>query len=360
MKSKFFLSCGICLIVASSCSSFRAEQSDVKLTKDVFDKNQKVLKSENIQLNDSLCDPTCFYVLRDTLALVINQPQCEYIMEFYSLKSRRLIARIAPVGQGPDELTSSCSLVEKENDSILYIRDRNSCYKLSIDSMLKYKRLMPLSKFKLSPDVHNYCEICMLGDTKYIAYNIWYLDSSEYNNKVPKLKIYDIHDNKGHNVGDLPYFVASVNGAHLFRVNQTGQIWAADIHRDKIEIINDSLRTVKKIEGPDFYVPRYKRVDSNAPIKFITFKNDKEIRAYSNFAVTSQHVYLVYEENDCFDGEHLKPVKIAKFDLKGNFICSYRTDRYIYSISVDKDEKYLYGATKTSTRSQAEFVRFKI
>lgn len=359
-KTLLLLGCSICLIMASSCSNkSQTEQGDIKLTKEVFDKNQKMLKSEKILMNDSLCNPTCFYVLRDTLALVINQSQCERLMEFYSLKSRKLIAQVAPVGQGPDELTS-CTLLEKEDDSILYIRDQNICYKLSVDSMLKYKRLMPLAKFKLSPDVHNYGEICMVGDKKYVAYNLWYLDSPEYNNKVSKLKLYDIYDESGHNMGDLPYFVAPVNGAHLFKVNKTGQIWVADMHRDRIEIVDDSLKTVRTIDGPDFYNPQYKQTESNAPIRFISFKDEKEIRTYSGFAVTSKHVYMVYEGKNSFDEKHLNPVQIAKFDLEGNFISSYQTDRYIYSISIDKNEEYLYGATKTSILSQTEFVRFKL
>lgn len=342
-----------------SCNRVAEKQEDVKLTMEEYNKNQTSIKSETIQMKDSLCDPTIYQLVRDSLILVFNQPHCDYLMEFYSLNSGKIVAQVAHVGQGPDEL-NSCTFLERMGDSILYVRDQSFCYKLSIDRMLKTGRLSPLAKFKLSPDAHTNAEICMLGDSKYVAYNIWYLDNTQYNNKVPMLNIYNINDESGHSMGELPYFVAPVNGAHLFRVPQTGRIWVADMHKDKIEIKDDSLKTVRTIEGPDYFAPKYKLADSSAPIKFVSFQGDKECRAYSSFCVTSRHVYLVYEGNEKFDMEHLQPVKISKFDLDGNFICSYKTDRYILSISVDKDEKYLYATSRTSAQSQAVFVKYKL
>ena len=52
---------------------------------------------------------------------------------------------------------------------------------------------------------------------------------------------------------DFPFFVASVNGARLFKNPQTQELWTADMHRDAIRIYNDSLKQIRELVGPDHF-----------------------------------------------------------------------------------------------------------
>lgn len=69
---------------------------------------------------------------------------------------------------------------------------------------------------------------------------------------------------------DFPFFVASVNGARLFKNPQTQELWTADMHRDAIRIYNDSLKQIRELVGPDHFSPEYTRRQIDAPVAFVT------------------------------------------------------------------------------------------
>ena len=104
---------------------------------------------------------------------------------------------------------------------------------------------------------------------------------------------------------DFPFFVASVNGARLFKNPQTQELWTADMHRDAIRIYNDSLKQIRELVGPDHFSPEYTRRQIDAPVAFVTFADECDYHAYTDYYITDKHIYLVYEGNKHFDMKNL-------------------------------------------------------
>ena len=312
---------------------------------------------------DSLLNPTAFYLMYDTLVVVQNQPNCDYLIEMYSLTTRERVGKFAPKGGGPDDYLSCLCFVRSGSDSVINLIDQQLeiCHIVQVSSSIATERLQERKRFRYNPEIHPYSDICIPNDTHYIGYNMWYLNSPKYNNHVPAIKRYAIEDQQNSRI-EHAYFVASVNNARLAVSPITGEIWLLDSHQDKISIYNDSLQIVKILSGPDGYRIFYSDIQTNIPTPFVTFADNKMYRSYTNYTCTDKHIYVIYEgvNGTNFNPEDLKPVEVLKFDWMGNLLCIYKIDRYIYTISVDSREEYLYCTARTSYLDEAYFFKYKL
>jgi hypothetical protein len=319
---------------------------------------------------EDLLHPAAFHVMYDTLVVVQNQPDCEHLIEMYSLAGRTPVGRFAQKGGGPDDFLSCTCFVPAGNDSVIYALDQNSgTYSIiHVPLTLAEKRLHISRRFRYSPELHPQTEIIPAGEGHYIGYNFWYIGSDRYSNRVPALKKYaipapDDYSATQPQLTDYSNFVASVNTARLARNPLTKHIWFFDGHRDRIAIYDDSLNAVRTISGPDHYSVSYDAAQSNLPISFVTFGEGKTYRAYSGYTVTDKYIYVIYEgvNGSAFDPDDLpQSTEVFRFDPEGNLVCSYTLDRFIYTVSVDSSDRYLYCTARTSATEEAHFLRYRL
>jgi hypothetical protein len=237
-------------------------------------------------------------------------------------------------------------------------------YEIHLESTLRDKRLHVLSKFPYDPNIRQGSGIYRINDERYIGYNMWYLDDPAYNNNVEALSLYPITREAPapYDLSDYSYFVAPVNDAHIYVNASDKEIWLLDGHKDKITIYDDSLRIRRTLVGPDHYEPTYNSQQANIPMPFINFPEDKYYGAYLGYTVTDRHIYTIYQgiNGGKYDMENLPPVEVFKFDKKGNPITRYQLDRYVYTISVDSREKYMYATSRYSAGESATLVKYQL
>jgi hypothetical protein len=320
---------------------------------------------------EDLLNPAAFYVMYDTPVVVQNQSNCDRLIEMYSLNGKTRIGQFAAKGAGPDDFISCSCRIYSGADSLICLIDEGK-YAFSVVDVprtLADGKLYFRQRFRYDPEIHPLSDICIVDDGHYIGYNMWHIDSREYSNRLPALKKYamdepDDSSAKEANMPDkYPWFVASVNDARLAVHPRRKEIWLLDGHRDKIDIYSaDSLQIVKTISGPDGYRLSYTDVKSNGNIRFVTFRDEKTYRAYTNYTCTEKYIYIIYEgvNGGAFNPEDLQPVEVLKFDWDGNPVCDYKLDRFIYTISVDSREEYLYCTTRTSYKESAGFLKYKL
>ena len=350
------------IFVAVSCTQQKSSFDRVVFSREDFG-NQIYLDNPYEIVIDSLLNPANFIVMNDSVLVVGNQDNCEYLLEIYSLNTRQLLARFITKGSGPNEMSACAVNIHSNASAEFHLQDINTklYYTVNLDSILKNNRLQILSKFKYSSDILSTMDLCLLDSVRYIGYNMWYLNSDKYDNHISSpLHVYMKNEESKKGINEYDYFVASVNGAYCFKNPVTNHIWAADMHSDIIRIYDDSLNQIRSIEGPDNFKPQYIQKQSNAPINFVVFADDFDYRTYSDYFVTDKYIYLVYEGNKYFDIKDLKPVEIFKLDFDGNLICNYKFDRYVYSISVDKSERYLYCASRKSVMEPPIILKYTL
>lgn len=207
---------------------------------------------------------------------------------------------------------------------------------------------------------HVQSDICVVDDSSYVAYNIWYVDDPEFSNGVEAPLQRYAKNKLPKDEGFMEYFVAPVNGARIFYNHRRHEIWAMDLHKDRISIYNDSLQLQKEMIGPDNLQPQYTQVESNAPFAFISFTGGQSYMGYIDYCLTREHVYLIYSGDTRYSPEALQPVDVFKLKYDGTLECIYHLDKHLLTISVDSKEEYLYGTARNALDGYSVFVRYKL
>lgn len=319
-----------------------------------------------LNIDIATCDAGAFYLLKDSLILAQNSPSNASLIDLYSLKNKNRTAQLILKGRGPDELLRCSSIILSAAPDIFYISDGESLYTVNTDSTLSHKKIRPVSSFRYAhEDLHPYMNVCPLDSCCYVGYNMWYIDDPVYNNnQIPRLSRFSHDPGRNISKGKNEAFPGPVNGASLFTSPDRQQIWLADWHKDIITICDTSLHTLKQIIGPDNLNPEYTTFD-NPALKMVVFPEDRTYRAYSGFACTPEHVYLIYEgvadvKAMDFEKNPLPPVKIFQFTWDGNLVCSYQLDRYITTLSVSSDEKSFYCTAKDTMYGEAKLLVYNV
>lgn len=128
----------------------------------------------------------------------------------------------------------------------------------------------------------------------------------------------------------------------------------------RISVYDDSLNVVFTLTGPDHFQMGYEVIQSNSPIPFVSFTGGRNIHAYVDYFLTDKHIYLLYEGTEHFNPMQLSPVEMFKLDYKGNLLCRYQFDRYVYSISVDRSERHLYCASRKTLEEPPVILRYAL
>ena len=346
-----------CLLFISCNTSKKADI--VKITRDSF-KTSFVLTNPKEIIIDSLLYPDCFNIMYDSIIVVQNNYKCEYLLELYSLNSLQSLGKFVKKGNGPGEMSSCRVSIHSSTNPVFTLEDRNKnfLYQVNLDSMIRKQKLYVEKKIHLiNPNFNPYFNVISLDGKNYLGNNMWYMNDKEYTNSN-KPFIYN-SSAEAPNYNKLT-FVGAVNGSILIPLKKEKRIIAADSHIDNIKILNDTLGLIKEISGPDFYTPTYVVAKNDYPGKFIDFGDHKSFKTYIGYTLTDKFVYLIYNGTDSYDPSKLTPVEVFKFDFEGNPISRYKLDRYLYSISIDTKNGYLYGTSKISYEESRVLIRYKL
>jgi hypothetical protein len=362
MKKSCVLTLSLVAILMEGCfGPEKNVESNRLFLREDFKETRILSNPEEIVIEDMLY-PASFRIMDDSLLLASNQPVCESLLEVYSLNTLKLVKQLVKKGSGPGEMLSCDLGLHSNQTEEFFVRDLNSntCYVVNWDGLLRQPRFESSSHFHVSSEVSMGADICLMPNNRYVGCHMWYLEDRDFSNvESPLLNLHRGYDG-GKSMGDYPFMVASVNGSLLFIHPVTNRLWSLDMHRDMIRIYNDSLKQVASLAGPDNFSPTYTKRAINAPVAFVTFADEKYYSSYIDYYLTDKHIYLVYQGTEHFNPKALSPVEIFKMDFSGNLLCIYKMDRYVYSISLDSSEEYLYCASRTSLEEPPVLLKYKL
>ena len=99
----------------SSCTPQKEVAGDVSFSREDFQTTKELSNPQEIAI-DSLLNPAGFRVMNDSVLVVVNQPNCEFLLELYSLNTLQPLAQLITKGNGPGEMFS-CALGLHSNAS---------------------------------------------------------------------------------------------------------------------------------------------------------------------------------------------------------------------------------------------------
>ena len=353
------------------CSCKLSKEDIYRFTRDDFEKTVILQNPETIVLSDDnyVTDPVNYFLIRDTLVLVLNQPNSESLLDLYSLTTGNLLARLVLRGRGPNEFISCYPIIHSNQlSNFIITTDENSCYFIDVESTIANRRLHVTNSLEYwNPNLHPRIEICVLDSDSYIGYNLFYANRSEFNpNGIPEFEEYHFTTGRESNtdihIYENRFFPGSVNGASIFQDSNSKNIWVADLHSDVVAIYDSNLALIKKFVGPDNYQIGYSSVKSaNSDYNFVVFQNDKNYLAYLDYFYNEKYLYLLYASQNGIDSRQQSPPpsEIFKLSWNGELLCNYKLDRFAYSLAVSDDERYIYCVSRDSM-GFANFLRYEL
>ncbi|WP_148296671.1 hypothetical protein [Phocaeicola paurosaccharolyticus] len=326
-------------------------------------KQAKILtKFEKIDISIS-AEPYCVRLLNDSVILVNNTYwNNTMLVELYSLKNNRRFSVPIVSGKYKQGIPDCICILNSNADNFFKVNVMcdNTIYTVNADSILKHGIFCFDSQFSYLNISDDRSDIFLTDSMHYVAHNIEYINDSLYNNGYSS-PLFKGKINPDTLVStEYNYVNSDVNGVLIFFNNKTKEIWSADLYSDKISIYDNSLNVIKTIDMHENIKPSYVINDKKVGVtnQFIKFKA-KKIKTFTDYFITSNHVYLTYVGRKEKKSEETY-MEVFKLDLYGNLITDYIVNRYIYSISVDKSEKYLYCLTNQKGRKAPVLLKYEL
>lgn len=309
-----------------------------------------------------------YTIIQDTLALVnywSNDRQ--YLVDIYNLKDKKVVKRIAKNGAEDDSFLSTQIQHRNSSNNDFLIKDitKRIVAEYNIDSLLGSDFYMP-SYFNIpsfEKDVEFY------GNDSLVLFNSYYLEiDNKPLNKRSDSPIMFLKKNTASKENSLrldkyftpEYFTPNVTGSTILINPNNKDIWLVDDTFDKISIYNNKRVLTKEIKGDGLNSLSYAVLESDNSV-FV--KDRKYYRSYYPSVSTKNHVYLLYigvQGLDLNTTSVERPCYILKMDWDGNLKNVYKTNEYIYQISISTDEKVLYGTSVNKFGESASLIEYKL
>jgi len=350
MNRKLFSLIAIFFLVisCSTKSDYLTSPEKVRMfTRDDFD-TLKQPQAEIIPFDKSL-NPRSYRILRDSILIVelLKSSSLDYWMEVYRFPTMELLGKILPRGKGPGEfMTVEIKYQSCKDEFIIHDIVKNEMAIFNLDSVLLHFDDYTPNQISISQDIGNFAK---LNDSIFIGYNTLFLNDSDYTNSVDELFFFKRNGNpisyKG--MEDFDFFTSNVSRGDILIGPDSHEIFVANTYVDIINIYDQNLNILRQLHGPDQIFPKYKIIQN----KMVVF-DEKTIETYKYSWYTENYIYLLYngsnkEKNDVensFPLEHLySPMELFKLNWNGELLTHYELDRYLFEISIDCKEEYLYG-----------------
>ncbi|GAA3557865.1 BF3164 family lipoprotein [Snuella lapsa] len=346
----------ILIILFVGCQKSKVQS--IKITKESF-LDIKKLKGEQIEIK-GLLDPFRYHLIRDTLVIVENNQTDDNYFELFNIKTKQKILEFGQRGKGPNELLSAQLLNNssdsKNNNSQLFVYDvvKRRLSEYNIDSLMRNGSQKKIKTMDFPSSVKSFT---YMENNKFICYNSFFLESADFYNDTEEVFFYSEKDNlSGPDISNCKFFVSNVTGANILYSAEHNKILVANTHLNKLDFYGKDLELKKSIIGPETAKPEYTFLEKS---KMVKFKRGRSFYSYGSGVVSNNSIYIIYTGaiSYRFDRPNTLPqVEVFKLDWNGNLIKRFVLDKFIFTISLSNDEKYLYG---TSINNKGEIILIK-
>ena len=296
------------------------------------------LKGE-ILPTEKLWKPTRIY-FTDSVFVLVDNHYGDFFVQVRNKNNLDLISENIPKGIGPDERLS-CWTLQINSDYIWALdmqAQKMTAY--SKDDFLSYSNVKPY---------------------KTVTFNDWPVGTISLLNKtfigscltdtINLLSLYDyngIRDNTQKNKHPLLNIETEniISKKRLFEhriqySEENNKVVVFYVYTDLIEIYDENLNLLSRIQGPDFFLPKLDMRDN-----FIHTIKEKTKFAYTIGCLTSAEIWALYYGTSPDDKGIKLPNRIFVFDYNGKPLRSYNLEYPIYMFSIDEKNSILYGLSE--------------
>lgn len=331
---------------------------EVNFSRDSFDSISNV--NVEILSFDTPLHPLIFDVIRDSLVLVQNWKGEPYYLALYDLKSKEVLFEFAKKGRGPGEWLSASISYQSTYDNGFVLRDvhTNDAAFFNIDSLLLLREAYSPQKYKI-PDFTK-GDIVVIDSCKWVCFNLFHIGSGQFANETRNC-LYPIDVCNSQDFDDEirkhQYFTHNITGGSIAVSPDKSRILVFYKHLNMIEIFNKDFELIKKLNGPEVFIPELNIRDPE--FNSVGFK--KRVETYGKCFYNQRFIYVIYKGKDGL--EKSMPTEVFKLNWNGDllhrYILSEEHDVELQNLYLDSNEQYLYG-TVSNWKEYPQLVRFKL
>ena len=350
MKKKYLGMVSIVILCLNiSCIETNKKKGVIYFTRaDCRDSVNVVL--DTIPISHDIFNPIAFHVIKDSLLLVRNAQNSDFLVEVYNLNTKQLLTKAARRGKGFNEVLGGFTVYSSEQSYFLFFDMISRRFqKYDIDSLIAYKEhYLPI----LQNTPREAVDIALIDSNRFVFYDDRYLESKKFSNGLPELGIEYLNPATKYSAKDFKYFAGSINGGKIYNKPDHSKIAVFSLYDDKINIYDHQLVLQKTIKGPDNYLPEF--ITQQNQWGTVVVKGKNLMPAYGLGFATNDYIYTVYLGYKDFK----KYTEIFKLDWDGKLIKRYIVQYHIDVLSISNG--YIYGTASEEPRSMPKLVRFKI
>ncbi|MFV0420294.1 MAG: BF3164 family lipoprotein [Dysgonomonas sp.] len=321
-------------ILAISCKKKDIYKDAITITSSDFGEFIE-LKGEQIDFDEIVYNPYKM-IIKDSL-LVIYNVRTEYAYQIFNLNTNKYLGESVLIGNGPGEMIYLNFIQSNDRNIWLYDQEKAIVYEYDIQTFIQTRSPLPKKTIYLD-------------------------DRAEYlsiiNDKIFSFKLYDnLNDNRFY-IFDMEGKISSSNGrfpsidqnmtyeeinfgfTSEYSTNFKDRILLSYRLTDLIEVYSLEGSLIKRIHGPEFFIPSVNEYKDES----VSFANGtKEAKeAYFYPANAGDEVFITYS-GELFSKNVFHKKQIYVFDWDGNPQRRYLLDIPIYGTIVDSQKRIIYG-----------------
>lgn len=346
------------IFILTGCTPYNNKGSVYTLENNYREK-AKEIKGELIQYDDELINANRFLVYDSLLIVLNNNKSQQPLIEIRSLKDGVLLRSLFNKGEGPDELLMAQVYL---SENILTIKDliKRKVSFMNLDSIAINPNYFP-SLYNYNKNFHI---LNQLNDSCMVM-----LSAYKYNNKelgidinVPRLEMAKFGDtNITWSPSDFKYTPYNVTNGYMATSLRNKRILYASAGSPLLELYNDKLQLLRTIKIPDSFEDKLNIIKKDDG--YIVYKRILP-KSFACCGTIKDCFYLLYS-GYAYDVTIFNPINnkdskyfplILKFDMEGNLLNIYKTDRYLFELSMSKNGKTAYA---TGYDEDGEYALYK-
>lgn len=294
------------------------------------------LEGDSVEFDDILMKPTRIAIV-DSFILMKNS-NVERFFHIYNLKTKQKVGERIPFGIGPDEMLDPMWVFMPDSCLGVFDRNKKKMHIYSKSQFLNSDKTFPIRQFVFDELLINPIFISGKG-----------VVSSTLESEDNKFVIVGLDGEKIAYFGEFPEYykdmtVLEKNIALMgdMAVKPDFSRWVMS-HKatDMIEIYDNNLNLLKRIQGPDNILPELREMSEG-----IRRSSDSR-ECYFFPVVTDDYVYVLYDGRvyDVESPTRYLRNKLLVFDWEGNPVKYYQLSKPIFHFDIDEEQQMLYGLT---------------
>lgn len=295
------------------------------------------LKGDSISFDEILLTPTRIVVI-DSFLLTKNR-NVERFFHIYNLNTKKKVGERIPFGIGPKEMLDPVWLFMPDGNLAVFDRNKRQMDIYPKNLLLTCDTVSPLKHISFNNQLMNPAILPGVG-----------ILSSNLQTENPKFIAVDFEGNKISEFGEYPndykektLYEKSVTFMGDMAVKPDGSRWVMT-HKptDMLEIYDNNLNLLKRLQGPDQNVPDLKEENGR-----IQRKGRASKEAYFFPFATNECFYVLYDgrEYDTESPTRYLRDKLLVFDWDGNPIKYYKLSEPILHFCLDEKQQIIYGVS---------------